>query len=200
MDAATTSVSIIILLGILTGFILQDQLINPYTIIIMGVFASLLGFIKYNWYPSKMYMGDTGSQFLGIFLAVLGINFLWNHDSNIEIYGWTKQLTVVILFFIVPIIDTSTVVIKRISKGKSPLVGGNDHTTHHLSYLGLSDRQVIYTLGAIGVMSVSIGLYIQIYCHSWGILPLIFSSTYILIVFSTIFYISCKNNDKEQEL
>jgi len=47
-------------------------------IILVSTIASLLSFLFYNWHPSKMYMGDNGSQFLGILLAWVGIKFFWN--------------------------------------------------------------------------------------------------------------------------
>ncbi|MBK9628063.1 MAG: hypothetical protein IPO56_10285 [Flavobacteriales bacterium] len=43
--------------------------------------AALTGFLFFNWNPSRMYMGDTGSQFLGVFLAFVGIRFFWNAPS-----------------------------------------------------------------------------------------------------------------------
>ncbi|MFW5758660.1 MAG: MraY family glycosyltransferase, partial [Bacteroidota bacterium] len=99
MDGITTIVSFSILLSFLLSIILGSEFRNPYMIIISGVMASLAGFIFYNWYPSKMYMGDTGSQFLGIFLASLGIQFLWNNDfGSSETFLMQQLLSVLIVF------------------------------------------------------------------------------------------------------
>jgi len=142
MDGITTTVSISVILAVLYMLISKDEVLSIYFITLLGVLAGLLGFLYYNWSPSKMYMGDTGSQFLGVFLAAIGILYLWNGHAEINFRIQTKQFIVALLVFIVPIIDTTTVTINRLSKGQSPFVGGRDHTTHHLSYLGLSDAQV----------------------------------------------------------
>ncbi len=51
-----------------------------------------------------------------------------------------------------PVMDTLTVFIHRLRRGQSPFVGGKDHTTHHLAYLGLSDRQVFYALAGLTIV------------------------------------------------
>ena len=50
-------------------------------VLLVGSMASLSGFLFFNWNPSRMFMGDTGSQFLGVFLAFVGIRFFWNTPS-----------------------------------------------------------------------------------------------------------------------
>ena len=151
MDAITTSVSAVILtLMILVGYTVNIELFIPF--IGLGVLISLLTFLNWNWNPSKMYMGDNGSQFLGAFIAFMGIKTLWNqHNINIPTIP-TREISAVILSFIVPISDTATVTINRLKLGKSPFVGGRDHTTHHLSYMGLSERMVAITLILISIL------------------------------------------------
>ena len=50
-------------------------------IVCLGVLAALIGFMKVNWNPAKMYMGDNGSQFLGALLAIVGIIVFWNGST-----------------------------------------------------------------------------------------------------------------------
>lgn len=99
-------------------------------------------------------MGDTGSQLLGALLAGVGIVFFWNNENIIESHGWFSKLVIVLCAFVVPIGDSLTVTINRLKRGQSPVVGGRDHTTHHLSYAGLSDRQVAYVLGGLMLLSI----------------------------------------------
>lgn len=157
MDAITTSVSSIILGGaILTAIVFGVT--SPFLIISMSaVLISLLVFLYFNWYPSKMFMGDTGSQFLGIFLAIVGIELFWNAPGAININPWLGFVAIG-LVFLVPITDTTTVTINRLRKRQSPFVGGKDHTTHHLSYMGLSDRKVALTLISVGLVSMASAL------------------------------------------
>ncbi|MFM9026573.1 MAG: MraY family glycosyltransferase, partial [Bacteroidota bacterium] len=78
MDAITTTVSISIILSALTMMIFGKDLSSVYFMILTGVMGALIGFLYFNWHPSKMYMGDTGSQFIGVFLAAIGIKYFWN--------------------------------------------------------------------------------------------------------------------------
>ena len=144
MDGITTSVGSIIVASCLF-LLLSHNFANQsfYIIILVGVLAGLLGFLFFNWHPSKMYMGDTGSQFLGAFLAFISILFLWNFNlSNVEKISWTQSFLLPITLFLMSLIDTATVFIRRIARRQSPFVGGRDHTTHHLAYCGLKDGQV----------------------------------------------------------
>ena len=190
MDAIVTVVSVFILVTIGVNFILKDIVIISDSFIIVGVMAALLGFLAYNWHPSKMYMGDTGSQFLGVFLAVIGINYLWNGKDFNGHEIFSKQFLSAILIFILPLVDTTTVVIKRISKGNSPFIGGKDHTTHHLSYLLLSDRKVVYVFSGISVVSSLMAIWIIDFAASWNYFHILFFSVYIFIIFSVLFYIA----------
>ena len=204
MDGITTIASIFALLGMLTVILFNRSLDSTYFIIVLGLIGSLLGFIFFNWNPSKMYMGDTGSQFLGVVLAALSIKFLWNHSAT-EHEIVSRQFILPILAFLVPICDTTTVVINRISKGKSPFVGGKDHTTHHLSYLGFSDQSVALLIGGIGIVSTVI-LLVALSIKSWTHLFTILFSLYAILVFVSLFlttkphlFIKKKSHDEKEE-
>lgn len=154
MDAITTTVSISIVIATMYMIWSTGFYTSIYFITLLGVLSGLIGFLYYNWNPSKMYMGDTGSQFLGVFLAAVGIIFLWNGHASADFRVQTKQFIVPLLVFIIPIIDTTTVTINRLMKGQSPFVGGRDHTTHNLARLGFTDRQVALTFFGLSLLSV----------------------------------------------
>lgn len=154
MDAITSSVSAVILSGALL-YMISNKLEHSFDfILVLGVFASFVGFLYYNWNPSRMYMGDSGSQFVGVFLAWVGIKYFWNAPDNFGVEWGFKQFLVPILVFAVPIADTTTVFINRIRRGSSPFIGGKDHTTHHLFYLGLTNRQVAIVLIALSTLTM----------------------------------------------
>ncbi|MEJ5266470.1 MAG: MraY family glycosyltransferase [Bacteroidales bacterium] len=163
MDAVTSLVSLSIISGVIFGNIFFDVSIsNLGKFILLGTAASLLAFLFFNWNPSKMYMGDNGSQYLGIILAWVGIVFFWNSIKIEEVqYALNfKQALIVALAYIIPLTDTTTVSINRMLKGKSPFVGGRDHTTHHLFYLGLSVRWVGFLLFLLNTIGVIVALYL----------------------------------------
>lgn len=199
MDGITTSVSISVILAVLYMLISKGEALSVYFITLLGVLAGLLGFLYYNWNPSKIYMGDTGSQFLGVFLAAIGILYLWNGHAEIDFRIQTKQFVVALLVFIVPIIDTTTVTINRLLKGQSPFVGGKDHTTHHLSYLGLSDRQVALSFFGLSFLSVIFLVIIdQFIAENWDYWHFGIFMAYFLGLFSFLYGITRVNKHKEK--
>jgi UDP-GlcNAc:undecaprenyl-phosphate GlcNAc-1-phosphate transferase len=165
--------------------------------VVIGLLGSLFGFLYFNWNPSKMYMGDTGSQYLGVLLAALSINYLWNPVTTEE-FSVSRQFLIPLLSFIIPIIDTTTVVIKRVRKGNSPFVGGKDHTTHHLSYLGLSEKQVAGIITLISIVSSLIVIYVVSTIKVWSHLYTVIFVAYFLILFFILFYVANKNIDKSE--
>lgn len=156
MDGVTATISAIILLTCLVLLVIEGKLLSVYSVMCVGVIGALGGFLVFNVHPSKIYMGDTGSQFLGVLLAGLGILMLWNFRDVPGPVLQFKQFLFPTLVFCIPIIDTATVFYRRIMRRQSPFVGGRDHTTHHLAYLGLSDRQVLIVLSVVALISSAI--------------------------------------------
>jgi len=198
MDAIATMTSIFIILSALLTIYLHNDYSHVYMLSLIGVLAALLGFLFYNWHPAKVYMGDTGSQFLGIYLAAIGITYFWNNKEFGGTEIPTKQIIITILAFIVPIIDTGTVVINRISKGQSPFIGGKDHTTHHLSYLGFSDRQVALIFTGFSLISFILIFIIIKFISNWGYAYAGVFFGYFLILFIIIFRTTKLKRAKEK--
>ncbi len=187
MDGITGVVSLSIALTLISLFFRFENFTNIYFILTTGLVSSLLSFLYFNWYPSKMYMGDSGSQFLGAMLAILGIEFFWN--SNVMMVGETsipKQMIVPLIAFLIPLVDTTTVVINRLSKGTSPFVGGRDHTTHHLARIGLSDKNVARLIFVLCIIS-SILVYYSFSVKNWSYLLYTIYTVYIISVFAFLF-------------
>jgi UDP-GlcNAc:undecaprenyl-phosphate GlcNAc-1-phosphate transferase len=183
MDGITASTSASILLGGVVLIISDKGIDTFYLIIILGVLGALIGFLFFNWNPSKMYMGDTGSQFLGVFLAGISILFFWDYrQDEVSILDF-RQFLFPMLLFIVPLIDTATVIIRRLARKQSPFVGGKDHTTHHLAYLGLSDKQVAIALLVLSLLSVAFVYYLHSLFNQWNNIYTILGFAYFLIVF-----------------
>ncbi len=197
MDAVTATVSMSIMAGaIMVLYQTRGQDLILY-FILLGCMGALVGFLFYNWHPSKMYMGDTGSQFLGIFLAAVGIMCFWNTPFDQIVQMQSKQLVFSVILFLIPIVDTTTVTINRLMKGKSPFVGGRDHTTHHLSYLGLSDRQVVLVFAGINLAGLFFAYrIIQSYSWDWG--SFFAFALYPIGVFGVLYYISRTSKPKKR--
>jgi UDP-GlcNAc:undecaprenyl-phosphate GlcNAc-1-phosphate transferase len=187
MDGITGTTVFFILVACLFGsWIIFDFNTNIWTLTLIGVIGAILGFLFFNVHPSKLFMGDAGSQFIGLFVAFFSIKFLWNIGSETETNSWAS-VVVTLIAFTPAAADTLTVVINRLKKGQSPMVGGKDHTTHHLVYSGLNDRQVWYVFLVIGLISSILTLSMINLIKLGIIIPILFFLLYFIFVFVLLY-------------
>ena len=189
MDAISSLITISILIIVLSLIVFIGHFDVFLLFVLLATLASLLSFLIFNWYPAKMYMGDSGSQFIGALLALFGILFFWN-SGDTEITGVFRKFITVLLAFLVPIVDTTTVTLNRILKGKSPFQGGRDHTTHHLSYMGMSERGIAIFLFSLSLFSGLLSFYVINYVQDWKIFQIILLGLFVISVFSFLFSIT----------
>lgn len=198
MDGVTASISILIIGGIIFVHSLSGQpIFDFYTLVLTGVAGALIGFLRFNWSPSKIFMGDTGSQFLGIFLAATSILFLWQFNEGNQGILQIKPFVLPALFFVIPIIDTTTVTLRRILKGESPFVGGKDHITHHLAYLGLKEKHVVFILGLTTLISFPLALFLL--KNNWNFYLSFAVLGYVFLLFFVFQYYYKKGEMKHQK-
>ncbi len=119
---------------------------NPLGLFALALSGAAFGFLPYNFNPAKIFMGDSGSMFLGFSLAVISISGTPRHLSNL-----LTAIFVPVLILCVPIFDTLFVMILRTINGKKIYEGGKDHTSHHLVTLGLTPRKTVFLLYAISI-------------------------------------------------
>jgi len=191
MDGITTITSISIIATIIFILIPFSLKNNVDAFFLMTILGSLIGFLVFNYPPAKMFMGDTGSQFLGVFLAYFSIKFLWNNGIAVNKYEVFSNLSLVLTGFAVPIIDTSIVSINRILRKQSPMVGGKDHTTHHLVYRGLKEKLVFFVFLFLGMFSAILTFVFQRYIPHYS-LSYIILWIYFGIIFTTFFSMTRK--------
>lgn len=187
MDGITGTTVLFILLSCLFGdWIINGFTVDVWSLTLISIIGSVIGFLRYNIHPSKLFMGDAGSQFIGLFVAFFGVKYLWNVSSVTETNAWASIL-VTLVAFTPAAADTLTVVINRLKRGQSPMVGGKDHTTHHLVYAGFKDIQVWYIFVFIGFFALVFSL-IMIYLIKVGIiLPTIVFAIYFIAVFVILY-------------
>jgi UDP-GlcNAc:undecaprenyl-phosphate GlcNAc-1-phosphate transferase len=187
MDGIAASVAAFILSAPLVFMVAENQHTSVNFMLILGVMAALIAFLFYNWNPSVMFMGDTGSQFLGVILAYAGIHYCWNVGTDVTTsQGW-YSFAALLTVFILPLSDTITVTINRLRRGSSPFVGGKDHTTHHLSYRGYSDSQVAKTFVFVGAVSILLYTLYIIHVKPSDHLMIAAYLFYFFVVFLTFF-------------
>ncbi|MFO7662928.1 MAG: MraY family glycosyltransferase [Chloroflexota bacterium] len=144
--SAVTS-SFILLLALING----QYLVGALSAALLG---ACLGFLRYNFPPARIFMGDVGSLFMGFLLAVMGIQLRFPDNSNFVTW------MVPVFLFGLPIFDMSLVVLSRLRRRISPATAGRDHTSHRLVRLGFSARETVLILylfsGILGMMALYI--------------------------------------------
>ena len=117
----------------------------PAAILMAALAGSCIGFLPYNLNPAKIFMGDTGSTFLGYILATMSIQGLFKFYTIIS-------FAVPFLMLGLPIFDTCFAFIRRIAHGQSPMHADRSHVHHRLIDMGFSQKQavaVLYIISAI---------------------------------------------------
>ena len=119
---------------------------EPEVAILMAALAgACAGFLPYNLNPAKIFMGDTGSTFLGFILATVSIQGLFKFYAIIS-------FAVPFLVLGLPIFDTCFAILRRVSKGQSPMAPDRGHIHHRLIDMGFNQKQtvaVLYIISAI---------------------------------------------------
>ena len=145
---ASGTVAVISIFLFAIAFDHGQSLVSALAVVTAG---ATLGFLIWNKSPAKIYMGDAGALFLGIIIAVLTIRL------DPEVGPQWRALSIPLLLMAVPILDTTTVVISRLSRGISPFTGGRDHLSHRLMRKGLGRKATAYVLwgmaAAFGVVA-----------------------------------------------
>ena len=131
--------------------ILNDQQYSA--LLAIGLAGAMLGFLRSNFAPATIYMGDAGSLFIGFMMAYLGLKMRTNVAE-------IPQLFAPVLVLGVAVLDTTVVVVSRLRRGLSPFTGGQDHLSHRFLRLGLSVRRSVTVLlvatSALGVLAVGL--------------------------------------------
>ncbi|WP_036483528.1 glycosyltransferase family 4 protein [Myxosarcina sp. GI1] len=120
-----------------------------------------LGFLRYNFNPAQIFMGDGGAYFMGFTLAAVGAIGLVK----------TTAITAVLLPYLilaVPILDMSAVILSRISKGKSPFIADKSHLHHWLLKAGISQRQTVLFIYALTLWVGSLAMGFSNIPSGWG--------------------------------
>ena len=131
--------------------VLNDQQYSA--LLAIGLAGAMLGFLRSNFHPATIYMGDAGSLFIGFMMAYLGLKM---RTTTTEV----PQLFAPVVVLGVAVLDTTVVVVSRVRRGVSPFTGGQDHLSHRFLRLGLSVRRAVNALlvGSVALGVLAVGL------------------------------------------
>lgn len=162
MDGFASINSAFICLAITILAFIYDQ--NYLADISFILLFCLLAFSLFNFPPARIYMGDSGSLFIGYILGFISILFDWNPGGESYIYS---SIAPVFLFFTIPLLDFSTVFVYRIKNSISPATGGTDHISHRMLNQGNSVKQILLIFSLINIcIFILLGLSIAFKSYS----------------------------------
>ncbi|MFD2044467.1 glycosyltransferase family 4 protein [Ornithinibacillus salinisoli] len=143
LDGLATGVTTIALTSLFIMAIIDTQLLVAYFCIVL--IGANLGFLYHNFYPAKIYMGDTGSNFLGYMIAVVSILGLF---KNIALFSFVLPIIVLA----VPIFDTLFSIIRRALKKENIMMGDQKHIHYQILAAGYSHRKTVLILYGISAL------------------------------------------------
>jgi UDP-GlcNAc:undecaprenyl-phosphate/decaprenyl-phosphate GlcNAc-1-phosphate transferase len=170
---------------------------NQYHLALISVImvGAIAGFLRFNLNPAKIFMGDTGSLFIGLISVIMAIEFIEGNKFSTAgsplIYS-APALTVAIL--IGPIFDTLRIFFVRIINGVPPFTADRNHIHHRMLRLGYTHIQTTFILAAINILSVVITLFFT----NLGNYTLILMIFLISMLFNWIVTFMIRSKEREQ--
>ena len=139
----------------LLGFLIISIFNKSYeaSLFVLALISSSVGFIKYNKYPARLFMGDSGSYFLGFLISTLGIVIPTNNFSHQDLLS-----SFIILFL--PIFDMFFVILKRLSIGKNIFFPDRSHIHHRLLDRGININKTIFIILSLNLIATIFGILI----------------------------------------
>ena len=141
-------------------------------LLVLALGGAVGGFLLYNFYPARIFMGDAGSLFLGSALSLLTIK------ANGQASNVLSLVAIPTCILLVPILDTTLVTVTRLLRGQPISQGGKDHASHRLIVLGLSEPQAVLLLYAMAFVAGVTAIFIKWLSYSFSLvlLPLVIIS------------------------
>lgn len=141
MDGLSCGIAVICSVILSVAAVRSGQVfVSGFGVLVIG---ALLGFLVFNFWPAKIFMGDAGSFVVGFCVAAMTLKTTYYHQAN---SGGIYAVFMPLIVMAVPLYDAASVVILRIKQGKSPFVGDTQHFSHRMRRRGLSDVQSVLTL------------------------------------------------------
>ena len=152
---------------------------NGQLLILVVFMGALVGFLVYNFYPASIFMGDSGSLFIGFMLAGTTAHQQLFHSPQL-----LPIIMVPLLIVFIPIWDTGFVSIMRTLFGRSVARGGKDHSSHRMVAIGLPEGKAVLTLYAFSIIGGSVALVGSLYGSR-----IFFACLFVFLLVSLLFWI-----------
>lgn len=194
-QSATQALSVFVPLLIFFALIVPDKIsVNTFgstyfwSIVCVSIIGAIIGFLKFNWEPSRVFMGDTGSISIGMILAsvmIAAIQYNGAYGEGILILGFPvkSNIGVITSLFFIPLADTLRVFSHRILKGHSPLEPDKSHIHHYLLRTGASHAESALIVLSFSIIISTIGIIASTILDDNIFIPLLIL-LYILYVYT----------------
>jgi len=140
------------------------------TVLAAAVLGAACGFLRWNFKPAKIFMGDGGAMFLGFLMATLALKLRLEQPNPVS--AWLVPL----LILGATIFDTTLVTVSRSRRGLLPFATpGKDHAAHRLANLGLGQRGAVVTMYMVGAVSGALALLVSTSPISFAIVAIPFA-------------------------
>tara|TARA_B100000809_G_scaffold264795_1_gene321639 strand:+ start:5774 stop:6847 length:1074 start_codon:yes stop_codon:yes gene_type:complete len=162
-----------------------------YAVLAFSLAGALLGFLRFNFNPAKIFMGDSGSLVIGFLFAVMAIELV-EYDAQLELPNIIKNISKPILamsILVYPLVDTIRVFTLRAIKGVSPFTADRNHIHHRLMDLGLGHKQTVIIIYIFSLLTISAAVFVQQFDPSYSFIVII---SIVLLLVQTPFFIKLK--------
>ena len=136
----------------------SHALAEPVQLILAAYIGSILGFLFYNFNPASIFMGDSGSLFIGFMLACLTIVESPTDVQGASLFNQLSVIAIPCLILFIPILDTAFVSFMRKLFSRSVFQGGRDHSSHRMVAVGLTEKKAVIVLYLFAVISGGLAL------------------------------------------
>lgn len=175
VDGLVGGLSLLGFLLLLLGGLFYDMYLSKIAIAFIG---AIIGFLKFNFSKLKIFMGDSGSLFLGFLLVTLGIRLLEKQVNN-PVQNYFYLFLILVSFFAIPVLDSVRVYLGRIKEGYSPFKADKTHLHHLLLQVGLTHKKIALSISFFSVFLSVVGFSLL------SLVPITLSVIAIFIVFWT---------------
>jgi len=164
IDGLAGTIGVLCSFALGTCLFLQENYSAAY--VSFALMGAIIGFLRYNIAPARIFMGDSGALFIGFTISVLAIIFINSFDPSQNllapfIHSPQGALIFALSVLFIPVFDSFRVFVTRIAKGNSPFKADRTHLHHYLLDLGFSHSNTVTTLVTANLLIISVSLLVQ---------------------------------------
>lgn len=174
MDGLCGGITFIHCMAFLVIGVLNQQ--TMVILISLSLAGAILAFLRYNFHPAKIFLGDAGSMLNGFLLACMGALFAQKNSSP-------NTLLVPILILSYPIFDITFVTFTRLREGRKFYQGGKDHSTHRMVKMGIKQQHTIWSIYLVCLVLGALAVLVYLFFDSPSKMLICVSVWLVLTIF-----------------